>query len=347
MPLIAAVAGALVVAVVLAVALTRTGDGDAGPGDTATGPSAPVSDVSLTPAGRGEMLAEPVSHPGPARFMPDTGDPEPMGTVERPRRTTYTGAARGLYGGTRNKAACDVPAQIDFLSSHEPQARAFAGALGIARQDIPRYLEGLTSVQLLQDTRVTNHGYAGGGRFTRYQAVLQAGTAVLIDDRGVPRVRCACGNPLREPEVDRTYKVAGKPWRGLQPSRAIVVRPAPEPVEVFVLHNVKGGDPISREAGDDKGRRDKETTGPADTASPAEDETATESPAEACTTIPPGEPTPAGATPCPPPSSPESGDSPPGEPRDADTGQSSPGGASPNGSPPVPPKDAPLTPAEP
>ncbi|GAP52775.1 serine/threonine protein kinase [Streptomyces azureus] len=55
---------------------------------------------------------------------------------------------------------------------------------------------------LRADTGVTNHGFRAG-RAAVLQAVLQAGTAVLVDDRGVPRVRCACGNPLRPPVAMR------------------------------------------------------------------------------------------------------------------------------------------------
>ena len=36
-------------------------------------------------------------------------------------------------------------------------------------------------------------------RFKGVDRVLQAGTAVMVDDRGVPRAKCSCGNPLREP----------------------------------------------------------------------------------------------------------------------------------------------------
>ena len=58
----------------------------------------------------------------------------------------------------------------------------------------PGYLRGLTSVVLRADTQVTNHGFRDA-RVTGFQSVLQAGTAVLVDNRGVPRVRCACGSP--------------------------------------------------------------------------------------------------------------------------------------------------------
>ncbi|PZT71125.1 hypothetical protein DN402_02310 [Streptomyces sp. SW4] len=64
---------------------------------------------------------------------------------------------------------------------------------------------------LRADTRVTGHGLRGG-RPVGGQAVLQAGTAVLVDDRGVPRVRCAGGNPLtRRRRSGRTPPRAGGP----------------------------------------------------------------------------------------------------------------------------------------
>lgn len=53
--------------------------------------------------------------------------------------------------------------------------------LGIKSNDIPAYVARLTPVILRTDTFVTNHGFAQG-RATVVPAVLQAGTAVLVDD---------------------------------------------------------------------------------------------------------------------------------------------------------------------
>lgn len=72
--------------------------------------------------------------------------------------------------------------------------------LGLA-PDLPtvgRYIQGLKPVTLIQDTRVTNHTYESGAAVP-FQAILQAGTAVLVNDKGVPVARCRCGNPLLEP----------------------------------------------------------------------------------------------------------------------------------------------------
>ena len=48
---------------------------------------------------------------------------------------------------------------------------------------------------LRADTRVTTFSLTDGA-VTAQQAVLQAGTAVLVDERGLPRLRCASGSPL-------------------------------------------------------------------------------------------------------------------------------------------------------
>lgn len=61
--------------------------------------------------------------------------------------------------------------------------------------DIDAYVAELTPAHLAADQRVTNHGYRNGSPTPR-QSLLKAGTAVLVDAEGVPRVRCYCGNPL-------------------------------------------------------------------------------------------------------------------------------------------------------
>jgi hypothetical protein len=53
----------------------------------------------------------------------------------------------------------------------------------------------------LQDISVTMFGFKNGQSYG-YPAVMEAGTAILIDDQGMPRARCACGNPLLGPTED-------------------------------------------------------------------------------------------------------------------------------------------------
>lgn len=89
------------------------------------------------------------------------------------------------------------------------------------------------------DTRVTNHGYRGGAA-TDYQAVLQTGTAVLVDGHGVPRVRCACGNPLTPAVAQRTVpRRTGDTWASYRSQNVVVVLPATTTIDVFVIYDPK------------------------------------------------------------------------------------------------------------
>ncbi len=144
------------------------------------------------------------------------------------------GTTPGLYGGTQSIGSCDAEQMIAFLQSDPAKGAAWAGVQGIAVADLPEYVRNLTPVVLRQDTRVTNHGYAGG-QATPRQSVLEAGTAVLVDAQGVPRAKCACGNPLLGPEpLDAGAPNSGDAWPGYsQEQNAVIV--AGEPVEALVL----------------------------------------------------------------------------------------------------------------
>jgi hypothetical protein len=72
---------------------------------------------------------------------------------------------------------------------------------------------------------VTNYSFVGG-RAVPYQAVLQAGTAVLADTRGALVVRCRSGNPLREPRRITNPVYTGPRWRGFSPTVIIIIVPA-------------------------------------------------------------------------------------------------------------------------
>ncbi|WP_228975866.1 DUF6777 domain-containing protein [Streptomyces sp. DH12] len=216
-PVVASLAGVVVAAVALAVVLSRPDQAQAA------------------------VNAESVSYRAPDSWTPSTSTAD-RGVERLPtqQRHQYAGSAPELYGGSGDRAACDVERQISYLASDPAKTRAFASVLDVAPQALPDHLRGLTSVQLRLDTLVTNHGYRDG-RARPYQAVLQAGTAVLIDEYGVPRVRCACGNPLDRPRVQRPEKVQGKTWPGFQQEEIVVVVPAPTPVPTFTLVDVRTG----------------------------------------------------------------------------------------------------------
>ncbi|QJS08726.1 hypothetical protein HKX69_03615 [Streptomyces argyrophyllae] len=176
-----------------------------------------------------DTAIRPESPRGTARIEP--------GEAEAPLRAarTVSGATPGLYRGTPRVAACDVERHIDRLAADGARADAFAQVAGVTRSALAGYLRGLTPVVLGADTRVTNHAYRDRAA-ARYQAVLQAGTAVLVDDRGMPRVRCACGNPLTPPAPTRGGAGArGTPWAGYEPDEVIVVAPAPRTVTSITI----------------------------------------------------------------------------------------------------------------
>lgn len=253
----ATIAIALVAAVVLTVVLTRPGGSDKAGGEVflqaagSTGPDPFTGSTARSSAGD----------------TTPTDAPSPVASPTRTQSSHVTqgvdGSAPGLYGGTRKVAACDVEKQITALTDQPAKNKAFASVEGIAPSRVPAYLRALTPVQLRLDTRVTNHGYQNGAA-TSYQAVLQAGTAVMIDNRGVPRVRCACGNPLLPPvALKGTPEQKGDPWPGYRAGNVVVVEPAAQPVDVFIMFDPRTKGWFKRDAGD-TGGGDKKTETPAD-----------------------------------------------------------------------------------
>ncbi|MGX1673728.1 DUF6777 domain-containing protein [Streptomyces sp. NPDC055400] len=228
-------------------------------------------------ADKGELFLQPVAQVGPDPFTDSTATatetPAPVTRTPQPPSPSGTatattqgmrpvdGATPGLYGGTQSAGSCDVEKQVAFLASDQTKERAFADAAGISATSVPSFLRGLTPVVLRADTRVTNHGYRSG-EATSYQSVLQAGTAVLVDDRGLPRVRCACGNPLAPPVAfTETPNTQGQEWSGYQPTQVVVVTPAPKVITNIVIVNITDNTWIERKVGDD-GQHDKRVPPP-------------------------------------------------------------------------------------
>lgn len=226
-PRLAAALVAVAAAVAVAVVLTRP---------------------SGTPGTGGELFLQPAGSAGKDPFTESTAttqgvqEPRPTPTSSEPVTGTIntrsvSGSQPGLYGGTQDLASCDVEKQIKELAAVPAKNSAFASALGIQPADVPQYLRSLTPVQLRMDTRVTNHGYKDGVA-TPYQAVLEAGTAVLVDSRGVPRVRCACGNPLGPPVPLKPYsRRYGQPWAAYRPQGVVVIAPSETVVDRIVIYD--------------------------------------------------------------------------------------------------------------
>lgn len=162
-----------------------------------------------------------------------------------PDASTHTlvavGTTPGLYGGSNNTRVCDPQQLVGFLQRNPGKARAWAQALGIRPDAIAGYVAGLTPVLLTRDTLVTNHGYHDRAAYP-FQAVLQAGTAVLVDATGAPRVKCSCGNPLTPPEPIRVADTTGTPWAGYQPAQITVIRGGTTVNNITVIDIRTGGE---------------------------------------------------------------------------------------------------------
>ena len=170
------------------------------------------------------------------------------------------GSQPGLYGGTQDNTACDAAALVTFLDENPDKAAAWAGALGIS----PRTASATTSPGsppccLRTDTRVTNHGFANGVATPR-QSVLQAGTAVLVDNFGVPRVRCSCGNPLTEPAPlpsqlsaatdSGQVTLVGQTWQQWNPATVVIVNATVE-VNQFIVFDIENETEFTQPVGSD------------------------------------------------------------------------------------------------
>ena len=241
MPLIAGSAAVFLIAAGIAVFFFIRGDASAGEVFLVPAASAGPDPFSDTP------FAEA---PDPTLAQPATegGAPIPAPPSAGPVQAT-SGGKPGLYGGTMNSAVCDPGQMVSFLASNPDKAQAWVNALTadpavrlrdgrpLTTATIPDYVAGLSSFVLLADTRVTNHGYKNG-RPNKLQAVLQKGSAVMVDNFGVPRVKCYCGNPLL-PAVPSQRQVTyeGPRWPDFDPGRVEVIMPPPTPVNVFVVRD--------------------------------------------------------------------------------------------------------------
>jgi hypothetical protein len=216
-------------------------------------------------ASAGEIFLSPAGDPGKNTFTPNVGAPPPVTPTSAPssnavvatvpssgangKVASLSGAEPGLYGGTRDSSSCDAKKMVDYLNANPDKARAWASVEGISVAQVSDYVSQLTPIILRVDTRVTNHGYLNG-RATSIQSVLQAGTAVLVDRYGVPRVKCNCGNPLSEPvAVTSAPSYTGEKWPTFSPTTIVVVNVSTTIINNFTLVNINTGGNIVRVAG--------------------------------------------------------------------------------------------------
>ncbi|MCZ4511177.1 PASTA domain-containing protein [Streptomyces sp. ActVer] len=189
--------------------------------------------------------------PSLAPFFEEDGS---LGTDEtklRPEQAhsgLQQGNTPGLYGGTQKPKVCDVDRLKDFLTDpkNRQKAREWARIVGITPDRIEGYIDDLTPVLLRHDTLVKNHDYKKG-KAVAFDALLEAGIAVLVNDQGLPAVKCSCGNPLqsfdKDPEkISVKFEDGNKKWDGYEKSDVVTVKPSPQPLEQIALIDVDNPD---------------------------------------------------------------------------------------------------------
>ncbi|MFG2459588.1 DUF6777 domain-containing protein [Streptomyces sp. NPDC048523] len=155
------------------------------------------------------------------------------------------GDTPGLYGGSKQPTICDVVKLERFLTDprNHQKAQAWADVLNIGTDGIPKYLDRLTPVLLRHDTLVENHDYKKE-KAVPYNSLLQAGIAILVDEQGLPAVKCSCGNPLRPFQGDTgrisvQFEDGNKKWAGYERESVVAVKPAPRKLERVALVDVQ------------------------------------------------------------------------------------------------------------
>ena len=159
-------------------------------------------DRRVSATGDGDVVRLPVEVAGQNPFTPPLGRDQPpahpVGFLDGdpPAGTSAGGGPRlvpadvpGRYAGNRDSAECGKELLVDYLDSNAVVAAAWTQTLGVEAAGFGAYADTLTPAVLRFDTLVTDHTFADGVAVPSV-AVLQAGTAVLVDDRGLPVTRC-------------------------------------------------------------------------------------------------------------------------------------------------------------
>ena len=173
----------------------------------------------LALSGEDEASAQTVTFQKPTESGPD-----PFTEPADVRRKAKVDVGSGPFGGTGSDLVCDRELLIRSLRARPDRLREWARVLGIEPdiRSVARYIRKLRAVTLTRDTRVTNHSFEDG-RAVAFQSILQAGTAVLVDEEGVPVVRCRCGNPLLKPVFIETAECIGCPANYRPPRDCVYV----------------------------------------------------------------------------------------------------------------------------
>ncbi len=272
------VGGAVVLVAALAFGLTQFIRKDAPPAieevasaEVFLEPADAAGDSPFAPTSFTTQQPDP-TQPGTDPLGPPPAAPavSPDGQAAPMAMRTANGDLPGLYGGTLDTTTCDAELMFNYLDQNPNKANAWAGVHRIKPSQIRAWGTELTPVLLRTDTRVTDHGYIEVGQAIPRQAVLQAGTAVMVDKYGSPRVRCISGSPLLDP-VAITAPVArpagnvvvqpaaavarprviyvGPRWPRFDPVTIVVIRRVTRIIEYFLLWDFRRGVLLARRIG--------------------------------------------------------------------------------------------------
>ncbi|MBU3868770.1 serine/arginine repetitive matrix protein 1 [Streptomyces sp. 4503] len=165
----------------------------------------------------------------------------------------FRGDTPGLYAGVRNRQPCDRQGLTHDLDADKKKGAAWSRVQHIGQDDITGFVQRLTSATLRSDTYAKTYGYRGGVK--PVSAVLQAGTAVFVDEHGAPVVKCDSGNPVRvsAPPHNAKPTFTGPQWNGFSRTTVTVIRPATKNLKHLVLVQTGKTGLLKRPLGDGDG----------------------------------------------------------------------------------------------
>ncbi|MEU0837894.1 DUF6777 domain-containing protein [Streptomyces sp. NPDC005962] len=202
-----------------------------------------------------EYRREPVGKTSVPAFTPAIGQDRRHVVSPSNGGRAFQGDTPGLYAGVPGRQPCDRRELIHDLKASPKKAAAWSRVQHIRPERIPAYVHRLSGVVLRSDTYARTYGYQG--RVKPAATVLQAGTAVLVDRRGMPVVKCASGNPLRAaaPSKGSDPRFTGPQWSGFSRNAVTVIRPAPDAVKRITMVTVGKSELFRRVIGDAKGKK--------------------------------------------------------------------------------------------
>lgn len=155
---------------------------------------------------------------GPGPF---TAASEVRGT----QRVALLPLVRSVSGRSSNRV-CDRELLIRLLVDRPQAQRRWGQVLDVPpdTKSITRFIRRLRPATLVNDVRVTDHSLRKGQALA-FQAVLEAGSATLVDDKGRILVRCRGGNPLRPYVNAFPARCNGCPIRTPSPDASVPDRP--------------------------------------------------------------------------------------------------------------------------